>query len=130
MQRNKDTKLWVKATGKHSITYVDSPRGSGQSPNFVGIDWVDEKVGYQVIPEGVKVSYNPHYIHCIKEGSLLAVDLMTAQLAGVLWDDPLELSGPKPTKEVEFVFFAKPLDSEKLSQNALQFLPSTKHKEI
>ena len=86
--------LWVMATEKHSVPFVDSPPRSGGSPNFVGKEWVSKELGYQVDPNGVKVAYHPHYISCLKDGSLLAVDMQTAHLAGIAWTDPTHVSVP------------------------------------
>ncbi len=75
--KHKQQTLWVRAVGltRHVNPDTGLPM---RDMTFVGRD-----VNFDVIDDGVKVSYHPFYIKELKDGALAPMDLHTAQLAGV-----------------------------------------------
>lgn len=75
--RFRNVKLWVKAVNGADVREIDELGKPLLACRLVG------KEHGQVVMEGAKLPYHSHYIARLKEGSLLAMDLHTAQLAGV-----------------------------------------------
>src|ERR1700692_3829080 len=70
--------LWVKAAEHSAIREVDETGKPLMNMRFVGYDLQNN-----IMEEGVKLPYMVHYISHLKQGSLIAMDVQTAQLAGV-----------------------------------------------
>lgn len=71
-------KLKVKATSQAKVREIDEVGRPLMSMRFVGYD-----NQFNIIDKGVEIPYHPHYISQLKLGTLLPMDLNTAQLAGI-----------------------------------------------
>jgi hypothetical protein len=84
--------LWVKAVPEASVREIDEfgrPLG-GQTCRMVGKSYNKETDDFTDIDQtGVDVPYHPMYITRLKEKALLPMDIQTAMLAGVRFDDTL-----------------------------------------
>jgi hypothetical protein len=77
----KDTMLKVKAVpSAHVMPLGATNQGQLQ---FIGKIFNIETREFDIIEDGVTIPYHPEYIKHLKDHSLLAVDLQTAQKAGV-----------------------------------------------
>lgn len=76
--KRKQPVLHVKAVYGSKVREIDESGKPLMSMRFVGYD-----ADGNIIPEGVKITYHVHYISQLKQGSLLPMDALTAQLAGV-----------------------------------------------
>lgn len=75
--RYKNILLYVKALPDKDVREIDEYGRPLMDVRVIG------KENGQIVAAGAKIPYHAHYIARLKEGSLLAMDAQTAQLAGV-----------------------------------------------
>ena len=82
----KNKQLFVQAVPHANVREIDENGKPLMALRVVGkvaiVDTENNSVEYQVLPEGVIIPYHWHYIAQLKEGSLVPMDLETAQLSG------------------------------------------------
>jgi hypothetical protein len=72
----------VETANVHELNEHGMPFRTG-AIRLVGKTYNPATNSYQVNPEGCQVLYHPHYVKCLKEQTLLAIDIETARACGV-----------------------------------------------